>query len=676
MYNKSNGNNFEIVQGLNCNIPNAGTVFNKFTQQYEDREIHKRSKIPKENFWQLPYKPKDLKKKLLVEKNKRIENPTYFDRDLQEYRDTEWDRRVNGFWFYNYNEETQQLDPTYITGQHYFFLAHWQIKGVYLDYKDTDRKWHYFWQYCEEDPCCYGMIEITQRREGKSSRAGNMLGWYSTMNSEKNCGIQSKTDPDAQRLFSEQLISPFKKLESFWIPEMDRSKGSTPKTILSFNQSATTKGGYLEIIDCLFTQVDFRASTESAYDGDILHRYVADECGKAKNISIYNRHTVVKPCMAVGKKIIGKMLYTTTVEDIGDADIYEQGNFQKLWDESNVNKRNELGQTISGLYRYFLPANIAIEYDVYGKPKLEANMDYLLKMRESQTSPAAKASYCRKFPITIDEAFWTPGDECIYNVIEIEKRKYEIKYIDKSDLYVQGNLVWLNNKRGSGVRFVESDKGRLKFHKKFNVHAETLLQNTLVDYDGKFKPKMKHLRCIGIDPFDHGVIEIGGRGSRAAAYLYFKYNPMDELSETFICEYLRRPNDLEEFHEDMCKLAFLTGADVIIENNKQLLINHFKETGFEKFLYHHNTTPGIAANEKTHELLAKTTEIYIEHNINNVNFENILQDWSKFNLKKTTKFDAAMGAGYALIGGYQERMVAINELEKPKPVIYESKHFT
>jgi hypothetical protein len=304
------------------------------------------------------------------------------------------------------------------------------------------------------------------------------------------------------------------------------------------------------------------------------------------------------------------------------------------------------------------------------------NREQIMAERASrQHNPSALVAYMRKIPLEEKEAFYTPGEECVYDVKAIEDRKAELDLINDDDLYIIGNLHWRNGVRGSGVDFVESKHGRLKFNRKFDIEAECQKTNSETDIYGNYVPLMKHLRCIGVDPFDHEEVASLSDGSKAAAYLYFKYNPMSDLSETFVCEYLNRPADLEEFHEDMCKLAFMSGAELIIENQKQLLIRHCMKTGFKPFIYHHKTTPGIPANSQNHLLIVDTTEIYIAKNMEKQIFKNILSDWSKFNLNKTTKFDAAMASGWALVGAYTERITSIMNKPKPKVKTYSVSDF-
>lgn len=663
------------IQGLTINLPPVGYVFNKFTQKLEQREVFKRSNKPKEQYWEIPKKPFNVKRRLDIEYKKWLKNSSFFEPELQSYREREWDRTTNGFWFYLKGK------PVYITGQHYFMLAHWTIEGNAPDFRTTDMEWHYFWEYCWDDPKCYGMLEVTQRRQGKSVRAGNAIYYRTSRAKEKKSGIQSKTDADGERLFSKQVVNPMKKLERIFLPLMDKALGSTPKKKISFNKtSSTAEKEDEEIFETkeLISEIDFRSSTESAYDGEKMYVYISDECGKVERASIYKRHGMVKPCMTVGKRIIGKMMYTTTVEDIGDADKYDEGNFERLWDESNQNKKDsKTGQTISGLYRYFLPADHALEYDEYGYPKVEENRIFLENQREVYSGNSVeKASYIRRYPLVIEEAFWTPGDEGIYDQIAVQNARDNLKAVNKEDLLIYGNLVWKNGIRGSGVDFIETKHGRFAFHKDFNIKNECLIQNTDIDWTGDYIPRRAKERIIGVDPFDHKEISKGYTGSKAAAYLYIKYMPRNPLSETFVAQYLMRPEDIDEFHEDIAKLAFATGAEVLIENQKQALIKFLGDSKFKQFLvsFDGNTT-GVPASPKNKTAAADATAIYIRDSIEKVVFNELLDDWSRFNLKNSTKFDAAMAAGWALLGSFSERTMSMTNTEEKKQAIYDMSNF-
>jgi len=268
------------IQGLNCWIPPEGYVWNMVSKQLEYRGIYKRSENTEEQYWEripLPAWYKDTMKRWdLYEKKKKDDDPEFYDENLEVYKQQEWDRRLNGFWFLNNGK------PVFLVGPHYMFLQHWQIDVGYPKFRFPDLEYFYFLQYCIEDPECMGAVEITKRRFGKTYRAGLFLTEYITRTKNTNAGIQSKTGNDAKKLFGKAVVQPFKKLPRFFRPEYDMSLGVTPKTEMRFQQTNVRGKKAEDNIDKdeLGSMIDWQSADLVAYDGSKLHRYVADESGK------------------------------------------------------------------------------------------------------------------------------------------------------------------------------------------------------------------------------------------------------------------------------------------------------------------------------------------------------------------------------------------------------------
>lgn len=87
--------------------------------------------------------------------------------------DDKWDfiaedyrRKEEGFFFWNEGE------LTYITGDHFFHLEWWN-GGIddndgYFGFRIADMEDFYFWEYCKQDPNCYGYMAVEGRRGGKA----------------------------------------------------------------------------------------------------------------------------------------------------------------------------------------------------------------------------------------------------------------------------------------------------------------------------------------------------------------------------------------------------------------------------------------------------------------------------------------------------------------------------
>jgi hypothetical protein len=417
------------IQGLVCWTPPVGYVVNMTTGKLEHRGVHSRSDIPEQQYWERVPLPSWYKTKIKEEDNyerKRKDNDLpFYDEQLEKYKQQEWDRRLNGFWFMNNGV------PTYIDGAHYVYLQWFQIDIGYPKFRIPDLEYFYFIKYCIEDPDCMGAIELTKRRFGKSFRCGLFLYEYVTRTRNAYGGIQSKTGGDAKKLFGKAVITPFKKLPRFFRPEYDMSLGITPKTEIRFQQTNVRGKKAEESLDKeeLGSMIDWQSADEVAYDGQKLHRYVADEAGKTVECNIYDRHDVIRYCLLDDEgRIIGKALYTTTVEKLDTDREGIQQAFKQLWDDSDQLNKKENGRTPSGLYRFFMTADRAKNFDIYGFPNVEKTIKDILSDRESvKHNPRALSARIRKEARTVEEAFNMGNEFCEFNELNIVAQKKELK---------------------------------------------------------------------------------------------------------------------------------------------------------------------------------------------------------------------------------------------------------
>jgi hypothetical protein len=650
------------IYEIDVNVPLNGMVYNVFTKKWEKREIVKRSTKKDNQFWERPTPPPDYETKRKREIATQKTNPNYVDPQLQAYRNQEWDRRLNGFWFYNNGV------ATYITGLNYFYLVHWKIDIGYPSFRIPDLEFFYLTEYAVQDPCSLGIIETARRRAGKTFRAGAFLFELTSRSKNTNAGIQSKTLEDAKDIvFAKGVIMPFKYLIDFFVPIYDTEKGLTPKSELRFYKTSK-RGATDDLFDKkieLESQITFKNAGKFAYDGSKLHRYVADESGKVKDINVYDRHQVLYFCLTEEERVIGKALYTTTVEDMDDGG----GAFKKLWQASDPKIRDGNGRTKSGLYRFFMPAYRTLYFDKFGYGDEKKAREFYDNAREAlKDDPRALASYIRKNPYTIEEAFFSEADTCLYDAMKLNRQMESISWISEKDLYFRGEFVWDKGVRDSTVVFKETSNGKFLVHKKINPF-DTNSYNQIRHYGTKKVPNNSDKFKIGTDPFDHSITTSTER-SNGAAYVLRAYDALDELSETFVVEYLNRPDTAEIFYEDMIKLAHFFGCAVLSEDNKVGLIKYFELRGYERFLHKMQGAMkyGVSATTKTHQQIAELHETYIEENVHKVIFKNLLLDWLKFNINKTTKFDAAMASGYTLMLANNNRFAKI---ESTKKHIYE-----
>jgi len=537
--------------------------------------------------------------------------------------------------------------PVYITGTHYFYLNWWNI-GIYPNYRDPDRKYFYFSLYCMLDPNCLGLNEITKRKAGKSARSGAWL--FERISRKKYvwAGIQSKTGEDAKKnVFQKYTVNPFRKLPDFFQPVYDTTKGDFPTTELRFyrpNQRGKHAGN--DNREELESTIDWRSSEMNSYDSQVLDSYICDEAGKFEDIDVYDLHLVVRYCCEVDGEFRGKMLYTTTVEEMTKGG----GGFKRLITASDQTKERKNGRTPSGLYTFFTPAYETMFYDDYGMPDVIRGRKYFEDERAAHADdPLAQNAIIRKNPFTLTEAFRVSQVNAIYNIIKLNDRLEVLQFMDNPT--TRGNFMWKDGVRDSEVVFKPMKTGRWEVTWLFPDEKDA---NNAIKQGSQFSPGNGLKFITGIDPYDHNTT-VDQRRSRGAGVTLKKFNAMeqnDPSNFSFVCKYANRPKTAALFYEDMILQCFYFGSPMLFEDQKIGIKTYFENRGYANFMIWipGSNKPGVSASPKVHQEEAEKTEDYIENNIDKVNFTDLVEDWINFDLGDTEKYDVAMAAGYALIG--------------------------
>ena len=648
MYEKIEGGSIIDIQGLKCNLPPEGYVFNIITKQVEFRGVYQKSELNTEQYWKripLPSWYMDTMKKWdEFDKKKKDDESEFYNENLEEFKKQEWDRRLNGFWYMNNGK------PLFLTGLHYLYLQWWPIDIGYPKFRMPDLEKFYFMDYCIQDPLCMGMLEVTKRRFGKSFVAGLFVSEYITRTKMTNGGIQSKTGSDAKKFFAKTVVNPFRRLPKFFRPEYDMSLGVNPKSEMRFQKTNVRGKKAEESIDKdeLGSVIDFQSADAVAYDGQKLHRYVADECGKTTEVNVYDRHEVVRYCLLDDEgQIIGKALYTTTVEKLTTEKDGVQDAFKLLWEESNQDKRQDNGTTSSGLYRFFMSAKRTRNFDDFGFPDEDKTLDMILADRETvKNNPRALSARVRKEPLTIDEAFSTDSDKCIFNVMNIGARESYLK-----DNPVLKRHILFYRDIDQIVRWRNITDKEEDFHWVITQFPKQGEENKHV-YDIKTrKPSRTSDGAIAIDGYSNSQ---GGKyGSKASAWIGRRYDLLNpETTGKAIGHLYGRPQIKETLHEQVLLAAEFYGYQAWYEHNSDDYLSYFRDRGRVGYLGSYPMSTIDPAKRETADRhkgfpttpfsLTKQTDVgimYFESHIDSIDFENLLEDAKKFDPNNRTDFD-------------------------------------
>jgi len=506
------------------------------------------------------------------DKKKKEDSDEFYEERLEEFKQQEWDRRLNGFWY------MKKGKAIYLTGMHYMYMMWWSIDIGYPRYRTPDLEYFYFLQYCIEDPNSMGMLEITKRRFGKTFRAGLFVTEYTSRTKMTNGTVQSKTGPDAKKVFTKAIVNPFRRLPKFFRPEYDMSLGVNPKTEMRFEKTNVRGKKANDNVDKdeLGSTIIHYSADPLAQDGQKVHRGAQDEWAKTIECDIYDRHEVMRYCIVDDEgNIIGKLLYTSTVEKLESEKKGVQDGAKKLWNDSNQMKRGENGRTTSGLYRFFMTAKRAKNFDIYGDPDEEKTLKEILQDRESvKDNPRALFARTRKEPLTIEDAFSIDADSCIFNSFNIGLRKIEM---ETNPVPKRG--IWFyrdeNTQRAKWRDITSKEKD---FH--WKVTPDFPLQDS---FSNKFtlvgnlhKPSNTDFGAIAIDGYSNSQ---GGQkwGSRASAWA--GQREKDGRRKKAFGHLYGRPQEKDILHQQVMLCAEWLGVEAYYEHNSDDFYSYFKLRG-------------------------------------------------------------------------------------------------
>jgi hypothetical protein len=640
------------IQGLTCNIPPEGYVWNVLTKKLEFRGVYSRSDKQEDQYWErFPFPSwykQIVKAEDEYEKKKKAGDPDFYDEKYEQYKQQEWDRRLNGFWVMIKGR------AVYLVGPHYLYLQWFSIDIGYPKFRIPDLEYFYFLQYTIEDPESMGMIEITKRRFGKTFRAGLFLIEYVTRTKMTTAGIQSKTGGDAKKVFSKAVVAPFKKLPKFFRPEYDMSLGITPKTEMRFQQTNIRGKKAEEGLDKdeLGSMIDHQSADVVAYDGQKLHRYVADESGKTTEVNIYDRHDVIRYCLLDDEgRIIGKALYTTTVEKLDTEKDGVQEAFKNLWNDSNQLDRKENGRTASGLYRFFMTSDRGRNFDIYGEPDVEKTVKEIIADRKSVAhNLRALSARIRKEARTIEEAFSTDGDKCIFNVVNLDSRGAQLR-----ENPIVKRCVLFERQLDQTIKWRDVDPQTTNFYWKITAFPPTGQSNKSSSSSGVKRPGRTSEGGIAIDGYSNSQ---GGHkyGSKASAWIGLRFNILDPLNTGKAVGWLYgRPAVKEMLHEQVLMASEYYGFLAWYEHNSDDYLSYFRERGKIGYLgtYPLSTIDPIKRKDADRYRGFPTTPFsltkqvdtgvgYVENYSHLIDFEELIEDLKKFDPNNRTEFDISV----------------------------------
>lgn len=608
----------------------------------------------------------------------------------------EFKRRVEGVWFYNNGK------PTYLTGDMYFALQWCRMldNGEMMGFRIPQAEIFYFLQACIVDERCLGDWFEKSRRTGYTFVVLFLMLNRVTMMKNQKAGITSKTKDDAESAFG-KFSYAFLNLPFFFRPVVRGDVES--KKVLEFGKPSDRtkegkKKGDIGVEKYLNSMCDYKASVDGSYDSNQLNWYMCDESSKREEPHNIIRHLgQVTPTMKQGGRIVGKLFGGSTVAARNKGG---EG-FREIAESSNVSERNKVTyRTSSNLYRHWLYAHqnhenhidkygychtkkpVVYTENMFGYQIMEGSLAYIQAEASEQKSKSDSLynEYLRANPLTRSDMYRDESTQSSFNLAKIHEQTVFNDNLVKNPVF-RYNLAWSGGKRDTTVEVIPHDKGR--FYGTWLPNKED--RNKSIIRNGSKHPANSDKGRGGVDSYDIDST-VDGRSSNGALHLYNMPNIDGAPSNQFVLEYIERPPTAKQFYEDVLMSAVLFGYPLLIENNKYGIIQYFIDRGYKGYVLKRpkEYTPasskgvkqyGIPSNsENTIQTHGQKIEAHIHYHVGEwsekdeevaqenggtgyrevgdmgtMYFSRTLDDWSRYDIKKRTKYDATISSGLALM---------------------------
>lgn len=530
------------------------------------------------------------------EKQKFVRRPVpkdikYWDpKDIRDYVDAEWHRRKHGYWVLIRGE------AYYITGAADVYFNYWTAQiGTIPEFRFTQLEWWWEWFDVENDPECFGKLDIKCRRIGDTELALAAVWERTTRYSDSDSGVLHLDEKAAIKNLN-RLSKGSDDMPFFFKPTRAGSTEAVGGKIVyavpgEIITNKRVKEGYFDDPDRvkgLRTSIYVEPAKTLSFDGVQLRCEYIDEAFKHLHNSKFNvldHWENSKKVMSLHNEelIVGKAIITSTIEEVDDGRALEAA--QKMVDDATEIKPD--GRSINGLRVVFRGYHYGCKSDEWGFPKVaeakkkrDADVQFL---REKKKYRELTHLY-RKMPATLEEALSAIAGDCIFYPEMCTDRLKQLESGIGMDGKPQkklgefGSLVWKNGIWGGEVEWRPNDAG------KWFITQHPKNPNAKIPRGGKNYPGNMAKYRMGCDPYDARVVQ--GQGSDGAFTVKRLLdlndepneiildskggvtNPWDLMTGQPVCDYRGREENPHDFYDHVYRTCVYYGVAVYPEMNK------------------------------------------------------------------------------------------------------------
>lgn len=666
---------------------------------------------------------KNYYKKTLDQKYQREVMPDdiagWKEADIYGYAEAQWHRRTHGEW------HLIKGKPFYMPGGYLLFNDWWTMESSKRP-EFRIEAWElfmYWYMYIERDPKLYGLFDTKVRRLGDTEKLLCISYERTTRYRNVKCGLQSYTDEEAAQNFS-RLANAHRNMPFFFRP----NHSGSDKEQLMFKKSGDLmtdkrirdKAGKLDLRDdrnkeFLGSEITFEATRTGKYDGRQLFTWYLDEIFKIMphQMNVKEQWNNMKRVQSLhgGTEIYGLAMLGSTVEEknkkgkergeIGTVEIARY-----FWENSDPLKRDDNGETYTGLARLFRGSDLLAQVDEWGFHKSEQLRKHkavrLQKYMEAGDY-AQVIDLMRKEADTIEDALTEMDERCPlhpelchlrWNQINLGLDRYNDPIPDYRPEVVEGELEWENGVPFTKVVFRPKKGGNwhisqhpvipnnIEMRNGMYINTEGIKQNGWIPM-----PKNMAYDRAGIDPYD--AANTIGKGSDGAIVVKRRWNPTLETEQLefdrfgkvapehvhlmntnqVVCDYQFRHANPDWFYMDCLKTLWYYGISAIVELDKPGLAKWLSRPhgdfatmgGFmqwePKGVHPKSRRPrqGVKATAEVIQIYVGLLSSHVQHYIWAEKHPRVIKQWAHFVTALRTRYDLGVASGMAEIGDIENR---------------------
>lgn len=600
--------------------------------------------LPKaEQYWHTP----EIKNVKYLSEKERID---YIERERQRWEEGVY-VLING-------------ELVYLTGMMYDHLTYMTFKDGKAEYFDHQRYDFYFRDLTRRDVKCRGRVFMKPRRYGMTMEEITEATYHLNSGFANNVGLQSDTPKKVRTTLMTPIINSYVKRPKWMRSDYYRPNGKLLVSEVSLTNNLAPDDDGEEQGDFLLGWCKEFPSLPRSMDGNEMAYIVMDESWKWTTSSPKETlESNIKVLMGRNRAGIVSMLST-----MGDSDDYLRSILDgcDIIAKSNPNIRDENGNTLSGLYKFFVSAIYSFdippdifEVDKFGKINKDKHLNYINnKLNKLDKNTKGYVFEKRRLPLCEADALLSAQMVTYFSKIRIGHRLNELRELsyDRKP-YIRGNL--LESKNGK-IYFEENQEGiwMIAVHPFLSLEFGVDTANRFKKIDNTFCPPVNIEYCIGYDPVRYDKADIQSSNfSRASAIVHKKFDYFGSGIVDVKCALLLyRPDDARDADLEVIKACKYYGAPCMHERLIEGVKKSFVDANMLPFLMKSNkkgneteygiwTDSGGKVVKNGVDMLvtryAAPKEDEVDH-LAEYPFEDGLIDLDGFDMANTTAFDVTM----------------------------------